>query len=162
MYISYMDSPIGRICLQSSGKGLTAVNFDKNDKQSGEFEEKEDEHIKKAKKELAEYFEGKRKTFSVKLDLQGTEFQKKVWNKLLQIPYGELRTYSQIAESLGGKQYSRAVGSANKANPIPIIVPCHRVIRMGRMISNYSGGLDVQRKLFEIEGIEYRDIKYLR
>lgn len=162
MYISYMDSPIGRICLQSSGKGLTAVNFDKNDKQSGEFEEKEDEHIKKAKKELAEYFEGKRKTFSVKLDLQGTEFQKKVWNKLLQIPYGELRTYSQIAESLGGKQYSRAVGSANKANPIPIIVPCHRVIRMGRMISNYSGGLDVQRKLFEIEGIEYGDIKYLR
>jgi len=162
MYISYMDSPIGRICLQSSGKGLTAVNFEKNDKQSGEFEEKEDEHIKKAKKELAEYFEGKRKTFSVKLDLQGTEFQKKVWNKLLQIPYGELRTYSQIAESLGGKQYSRAVGSANKANPIPIIVPCHRVIRMGRMISNYSGGLDVQRKLFEIEGIEYRDIKYLR
>ena len=162
MYISYMDSPIGRICLQSSGKGLTAVNFDKNDKQSGEFEEKEDEHIKKAKKELAEYFEGKRKTFSVKLDLQGTEFQKKVWNKLLQIPYGELRTYSQIAESLGGKQYSRAVGSTNKANPIPIIVPCHRVIRMGRMISNYSGGLDVQRKLFEIEGIEYRDIKYLR
>lgn len=162
MYISYMDSPIGRICLQSSGKGLTAVNFDKNDKQSGEFEEKEDEHIKKAKKELAEYFEGKRKTFSVKLDLQGTEFQKKVWNKLLQIPYGELRTYSQIAESLGGKQYSRAVGSANKANPIPIIVPCHRVIRMGRMISNYSGGLNVQRKLFEIEGIEYGDIKYLR
>jgi len=162
MYISYMDSPIGRICLQSSGKGLTAVNFEKNDKQSGEFEEKEDEHIRQAKKELAEYFEGKRKTFSVKLDLQGTEFQRKVWNKLLEIPYGELRTYSQIAESLGGKQYSRAVGSANKANPIPIIVPCHRVIRMGRMISNYSGGLDVQRKLFEIEGIKYDDIKYLR
>ncbi|NLM42413.1 MAG: methylated-DNA--[protein]-cysteine S-methyltransferase [Clostridiales bacterium] len=161
VYISYMDSPIGRIYLQSSEKGLAAINFRKNEKPAGEFEEKEDEHIKQAKKELGEYFEGKRKTFTIKLDLQGTEFQIKVWNKLLEIPYGELRTYAQIAESLGGKQYSRAVGTANKANPIPIIVPCHRVIRMGRRISNYSGGLDVQRKLFEIEGIKYNDIKYI-
>lgn len=162
MYISYMDSPVGRIYLQSSGKGLMAINFDKEGKLACECEEREDDYIRQAKKELEKYFEGKLKTFTVKLDLQGTEFQKKVWNKLLKIPYGELQTYAQIAESLGGKRYSRAVGSANKANPIPIIVPCHRVIRMGRMISNYSGGLDVQRKLFEIEGIEYGDIKYLR
>lgn len=162
MYISYMDSPIGRICLKSSGKGLMAINFNKDEESLCECEEKEDEHIRQAKKELEEYFEGKLKAFTVKLDLQGTEFQKKVWNKLLEIPYGELRTYAQIAESLGGKKYSRAVGSANKANSIPIIVPCHRVIRMGRRISNYSGGLDVQRKLFKIEGIEYGNIKYIR
>ncbi|SHJ02202.1 methylated-DNA--[protein]-cysteine S-methyltransferase [Lutispora thermophila] len=162
MYTSCMDSPIGRICLKSSGKGLMAMNFNKDEESPCECEEKEDEYIIQAKKELEEYFEGRLKTFTVKLDLQGTEFQKKVWNELLKIPYGELRTYAEIAESLGGKKYSRAVGTANKANPVPIIVPCHRVIRTGRMISNYSGGLDVQRKLFEIEGIEYRDIKYLR
>lgn len=160
--ISFMDSPVGRICLQSSGKGIMALNLREDKKPACEYEEREDEYIKQAKKELEEYFEGKRKIFTVKLDLQGTEFQKKVWGKLLEIPYGELRTYAQIAESLGGKQYSRAVGTANKANPIPIIVPCHRVIRMGRRISNYSGGLDVQRKLFKIEGIEYGDIKYIR
>jgi len=162
MYISYMDSPVGRIYLQSSGKGIMALNLREDKKTACECEEREDEHISQAKKELEEYFEGKRKTFTIKLDLQGTEFQKKVWGELLKIPYGELRTYAQVAEALGGKQYSRAVGTANKANPIPIIVPCHRVIRMGRRISNYSAGLDVQRKLFEIEGIEYGDIKYIR
>lgn len=161
VYTSYMDSPIGRIYLHSSGKGLTYLNFRQNEKPAEECVEKEDEHIRQAKKELIEYFTGKLKTFTVKLDLQGTEFQKKVWNKLLEIPYGELRTYAQIAETLGGKRYSRAVGTADKANPIPIIVPCHRVIRMGRRISNYSGGLDVQRKLFDVEGIKYDDIKYI-
>ncbi|MFA7572119.1 MAG: methylated-DNA--[protein]-cysteine S-methyltransferase [Lutispora sp.] len=162
IYASYMDSPVGRIYFQSSGKGLTYINFRENDKPIEDHEKNEDEHIKLAKKELEEYFAGKIKAFTVKLDLQGTDFQKKVWGKLLEIPYGELRTYAEVAEALGGKRYSRAVGTANKANPIPIIVPCHRVIRMGRRISNYSGGLDVQRKLFEVEGISYGDITYIK
>lgn len=162
-YISYMDSPIGKIYLKSSGKGLCSISIGKEEnRETNKFEEKDDEHIKLAKEELFEYFEGRLKNFSVKLDLKGTDFQKKVWEKLLEIPYGELRTYAQIAETIGGKEYSRAVGTANKANPIPIIVPCHRVIRIGRRISNYSGGLDVQRKLFDVEGIKYDDIKYIK
>lgn len=161
MYTSYMDSPIGKIYLKSSGKGLCSISVGKEEYEANKFEEKDDEHIKLAKEELFKYFGGLQKKFSVKLDLKGTDFQKKVWGKLLEIPYGELRTYAQIAETLGGKEYSRAVGTANKANPIPIIVPCHRVIRMGRRISNYSGGLEVQRLLFDVEGIEYDDIKYI-
>ncbi len=162
-YISYMDSPIGKIYLKSSGEGLYSISIGKEESHgTNKFKEIDDEHIKFAKEELNEYFAGRLKIFTVKLNLEGTDFQKKVWGKLLEIPYGELRTYAQIAEALGGKKYSRAVGTANKANPIPIIVPCHRVIRMGRRISNYSGGLDVQRKLFDVEGIKYDDIKYIK
>lgn len=162
MYTSYMDSPVGKIYLKSSGKGLCFISIGKEECcWSSKLEEKDDEHIKLAKEELLKYFDGRLKNFSVKLDLKGTDFQKKVWKKLLGIPYGELRTYAQIAETIGGKEYSRAVGTANKANPIPIIVPCHRVIRMGRRISNYSCGLEVQRFLFELEGIRYDDIKYI-
>lgn len=163
LYLSYMDSPVGKIYLKSSGKGLCSISIGKEESHgTNKFEEKDDDYIKLAKEELLKYFEGRLKKFSVKLDLKGTDFQKKVWGKLLEIPYGELRTYAQIAENLGGKEYSRAVGTANKANPIPIIVPCHRVIRMGRRISNYSGGLDVQRFLFSVEGIKYDDIKYIK
>lgn len=162
MYISYMDSPVGKIYLKSSGKGLCSISIGKGDSHgANKLEEKDDDFIKLAKEELLKYFDGRLKNFSVKLDLEGTGFQKKVWGRLLEIPYGELRTYAQIAETIGGKEYSRAVGTANKANPIPIIVPCHRVIRMGRRISNYSGGLEVQRFLFDIEGIKYDDIKYI-
>lgn len=162
MYTSYMDSPVGKIYLKSSGEGLCFISIGKEECcGASKLEEKDDEHIKLAKEELLKYFDGRLKNFSVKLDLKGTDFQKKVWEKLLGIPYGELRTYAQIAETIGGKEYSRAVGTANKANPIPIIVPCHRIIRMGRRISNYSGGLEVQRFLFELEGIRYDDIKYI-
>lgn len=102
--------------------------------------------------ELSEYFKGIRKKFSVQLDLQGTDFQKKVWHELLKIPYGKVTTYKALAVKLGDEKSIRAVGKANGSNPIPIIVPCHRVINTGGALGGYSAGLEVKRRLLELEG----------
>jgi methylated-DNA-[protein]-cysteine S-methyltransferase len=100
------------------------------------------------------YLAGKLKSFDVPLDLYGTEFQKRVWNELLKIPYGSVRTYKDIAESIGKPKAFRAVGGANNKNPIPIIIPCHRVIGSNGELVGYGGGLEYKIKLLQIEGIE--------
>ncbi len=102
--------------------------------------------------QLDEYFKTKRKEFSVLLDIKGTEFQMKVWNELLKIPYGKTVSYKTIAEKLGGAKYVRAVGKANATNPIPIIIPCHRVIGSNGSLGGYSGGIEIKEKLLELEG----------
>jgi|GEM_PF-3177552 len=102
--------------------------------------------------ELLQYFNCERKKFSVPLDLQGTEFQLKVWHELLKIPYGKVTTYKAMAEKLADEKLIRAVGGANGANPVPVIVPCHRVINTGGGLGGYSAGLDVKRQLLELEG----------
>lgn len=103
--------------------------------------------------QLDEYFKGKRQTFDLALDLKGTDFQKSVWKALLNIPYGTVKSYSEIAREIGLPNAARAVGSANGANPVPIVVPCHRVIAKNGTLGGYSGGLDIKRKLLNIEGI---------
>lgn len=102
--------------------------------------------------ELKEYFNGDRKKFTVPLDVVGTEFQKKVWNELLKIPYGKLKTYKDIALKLGNKHGFRAVGRANSTNHIPIIIPCHRVIASDGKLGGYAGGISLKEKLLELEG----------
>lgn len=102
--------------------------------------------------QLKEYFEGTRKIFDLPLDITGTEFQKKVWNELQRIPYGKTISYKTLSERLGDVKAIRAVGKANGQNPVPIIIPCHRVIGADGELTGYAGGLDVKEKLLEIEG----------
>jgi O-6-methylguanine DNA methyltransferase len=102
--------------------------------------------------ELEEYLEGRRREFSFPLDLRGTEFQLACWRALLAIPYGETRSYADIARAVGHPQGFRAVGMANNRNPIAIVVPCHRVIASDGALCGYGGGLDIKRKLLELEG----------
>ncbi len=102
--------------------------------------------------QLQEYLEHRRKTFSLPLDLYGTEFQLKVWEQLQKIPYGETVSYKTIAEKIGNVKAVRAVGGANGANPIPIIIPCHRVINENGKLGGYTGGINIKKKLLELEG----------
>src|SRR3990167_739024 len=102
--------------------------------------------------ELKEYFNRERKKFTVPLDVLGTDFQKKVWNELLKIPYGQLMTYKAIAIMLGNENAMRAVGRANATNHAPIIIPCHRVIASNGKLGGYSGGISLKEKLLELEG----------
>ena len=104
-------------------------------------------------KELKEYFAGERKDFEIPLDLKGTEFQKRVWCELLNIPYGTTISYKELAIRVGGENKTRAVGQANSLNPVPIIIPCHRVINSGGKLGGYSCGLVIKEKLLELEGI---------
>jgi len=103
-------------------------------------------------RELGEYFAGRRREFSFSLDLRGTEFQLACWQALIAIPYGETRTYADIARAVGRPQGFRAVGMANNRNPVAIVVPCHRVIASDGTLCGYGGGLHVKRKLLELEG----------
>ena len=102
--------------------------------------------------QLTEYFNRERKKFSVPLDIHGTEFQKKVWQQLMQIPYGATISYQMLAENIGNPKAVRAVGKANGSNPVSIIIPCHRVINSNGKLGGYSGGLDIKEKLLELEG----------
>lgn len=107
--------------------------------------------ILQASEELHEYLQGERTGFTVQLDIQGSDFQKKVWNQLRAIPYGETRSYKDIAMKLNDKNASRAVGTANGRNPLSLIVPCHRVISSDGSLGGYAGGLEIKTKLLELE-----------
>lgn len=102
--------------------------------------------------QLEEYFSGTRKIFNVPLVTEGSEFQKKVWDELLKIPYGETKSYKDIAMKVGGEKHIRAVGKANGTNKIPIIIPCHRVVGSDGSLTGYAAGIDVKKKLLELEG----------
>ena len=105
-----------------------------------------------AARQLRAYFAGELREFDLPLDMHGTDFQLRVWRELARIPYGETRSYSQIAAAIGAPQAVRAVGAANGANPIPIVVPCHRVIGAGGKLVGYGGGLPLKKRLLELEG----------
>jgi O-6-methylguanine DNA methyltransferase len=104
-------------------------------------------------KQVEEYLSGERRKFSIPLDLQGTEFQKRVWQELLRIPYGKTRSYKEIAELIQNEKALRAVGTANGRNPISLIVPCHRVIGSNGTLTGYAGGLNIKEKLLKLEGV---------
>ncbi len=113
--------------------------------------EKETILIKKVKKQIDEYFNGIRREFDIPIKLNGTDFQIKVWEELAKIKYGEYISYQELAERIKNKNYARAVGMANNRNPIPIIIPCHRVIGKNGELIGYGGGLGIKKKLLEIE-----------
>lgn len=140
-------SAIGPLTIAEKDGRLTHVCF--GEKECGEKEETP--YIAEVWRQLQEYFDGQRKCFDLTLDPAGTEFQKKVWQALLTIPYGEVRTYGQIAAQVGNPKASRAVGMANHNNPIGIIVPCHRVIGANGKLTGYAGGMDKKEWLLQME-----------
>jgi len=156
LYYAQIASAIGPLNLAASEIGLVALEFDR-----GHFPPSKDkkvswkhspEKIKAYAQELNEYFAGKRRDFSFSLDLRGTPFQLLCWRALLAIPYGETRTYADIARAIQKPQAFRAVGMANNRNPIAVVVPCHRVIASDGTLCGYGGGLDTKRQLLELEG----------
>ncbi len=144
-----MDSPVGKLMLVEEDKELVYLGFGEYEKDNIPGEETE--FLKTVKTQLEEYFAGKRKKFDVKLNPKGTEFQKKVWNNLMTIPYGETASYKKIATLSGNEKASRAVGMANNKNPISIIIPCHRVIGSSGKLVGYGGGLEIKEYLLELE-----------
>ena len=156
MHFSRLDSMAGPLVFAVSQKGLVALEFDRGNFPSIKRKDVRWEESEKATKpyvrELKEYFAGKRREFNFDLDLRGTPFQLKCWRALLDIPYGETRTYADIARAVGQRNAFRAVGMANNRNPIAIVVPCHRVIASDGTLCGYGGGLDIKRRLLELEG----------
>jgi methylated-DNA-[protein]-cysteine S-methyltransferase len=146
-FYDIVESPLGTLYLLFSGETLRGIAF----KKPGEVLRK-GKAPPLIKNELKEYFENGREEFTLKIGLtKGTEFDKKVWLTLREIPYGETRTYKWLAEKVGKPNASRAVGQALSRNPIPIILPCHRVIESDGSIGGYSSGVDIKRRLLEIE-----------
>lgn len=145
MYELQMNSPVGVLCLTSDGENLTGCYFKETKKKD------EIPLLLEAKKQLEEYFKGERREFSLPLKVDGTEFRKKVWNALLEIPYGSTCSYKELAEAVNNPKAVRAVGGANHNNPISIIIPCHRVIGADGSLTGYGGGLEVKKYLLELE-----------
>ncbi len=153
-YIKYVETKLGKIgIIEENSKIVKVIINNGNNRNSKDknVEEKDTKLLLEAKKQLEEYFEGKRKVFDLPLEQKGTEFQKKVWNALKEIPYGETRTYKEVAKMLGNEKASRAVGMANNKNNIPIIVPCHRVIGSNGKLVGYALGLDMKKYLLDLE-----------
>lgn len=146
--LAYYTSPVGELLIESEDDKIVTVNFLKDSKQ----EESSTSIIEQCIAELEEYFYKGRKFFTVELDPRGTDFQKKVWNELLTIPYGETISYEALAIRIGNIKSIRAVGLANGQNPIAIIIPCHRVIGKGGQLVGYGGGLENKEWLLYHEG----------
>lgn len=151
----YMDSPVGTLKLVAHDHALVAVMWDNEDHKrvrlAALLENTQHPMLLKAKQQLQQYFAGQRQQFDLPLDFQGTEFQQHVWNALLTIPYGETRSYKDIALQIGNVKAVRAVGAANGKNPISIIAPCHRVIGSGGALVGFAGGLDKKQILLNLE-----------
>jgi methylated-DNA-[protein]-cysteine S-methyltransferase len=150
-----IDSPVGQLKLVASDKGLVAILWENDSPRRVRLTElvADEKHpvLVETERQLREYFAGKRKAFSVALDMRGTRFQKDVWAALLAIPFGETRSYGQLAKQLGNPRASRAVGAANGRNPVSIIVPCHRVIGSSGKLTGFAGGLDTKAHLLGLE-----------
>lgn len=150
----FVDSPIGRLALVTSDIGLVALLWENDSPARVPLHglvQADHPILNLAAKELAEYFAGLRDGFSIPLDMRGTAFQKQVWEALLGIPFGETRTYGQLAKQLGRPNHSRAIGAANARNPVSIIVPCHRVIGHSGKLTGFAGGLAAKAHLLALE-----------
>lgn len=142
-----IETPIGPLSLQADESAVSAMRFGAGGAQDAS------PLLDAAEAQLREYFAGARRTFDLPLAPHGTAFQQRVWTALRAIPYGETRTYGELAAAIGSPNASRAVGMANHRNPIPIIIPCHRVICANGTLTGYAGGLEIKRKLLALEGI---------
>lgn len=154
-FYKLMPSPVGILKLIASDRGLAAVLWENEDPKRYRLPEllEEGSHpvLLETERQLTEYFAGKRRSFTLALDFVGTEFQKKVWTALVAIPFGETRSYSEIARAVGHPAAVRAVGAANGKNPVSIIAPCHRVIGANGKLTGFAGGLAAKAYLLEIE-----------
>lgn len=154
-YHKTINSPLGELKLIASNKGLAAVLWENDDPQRIQIRESEEHNdhsiLVETAKQLKEYFEKERINFDLELDFIGTEFQKKVWEALLTIPFGETRTYGQIAKQITSPKAVRAVGGAANKNPISIIAPCHRVIGTSGKLIGFAGGLENKSRLLKFE-----------
>ena len=154
-YSKIIDSPVGKLKLFASDQSLVGVLWERIDLKRVHIKNsiKKEDHpvLVETERQLNEYFKGERKQFSIKLDFIGTDFQKKVWEALLTIPYGETRSYGQIAAQLNNPKSVRAVGAANGRNPISIITPCHRVIGATGSLTGFGGGLENKELLLKLE-----------
>jgi methylated-DNA-[protein]-cysteine S-methyltransferase len=161
LYYSRIDSPVGPLLLATSPAGLAILAFShelpaKFGGQTIEWHESQ-QATAEARQQLAEYFAGQRREFTMPLDLRGTDFQKSCWEELLRIPYGKTRSYAEIARSVGRPNAYRAVGQSNHHNPVAIVVPCHRVLAAGTALGGYGGGLPTKAFLLRLEGAEFQD-----
>jgi methylated-DNA-[protein]-cysteine S-methyltransferase len=149
MKTAFINTPVGILELKGDAEGLASVLF--KDEENDVVSEKIPKELKDAALQLQEYFEGNRKEFNLKLSLEGTDFQKRVWEELQQIPFGKTTSYQQMANTLGDPKVIRAAASANGKNPISIIIPCHRVIGSDGSLTGYAGGLHRKKWLLEFE-----------
>jgi len=139
-----IDSPIGALCLTESDGALTALAWDGDGADETPL-------LLEAERQLREYFSGRRRDFDLPLAPRGTPFQTAVWNALREIPYGEARSYASLAAAIGNPRACRAVGMANHRNPLPILIPCHRVVGADGSLTGYAGGLECKRFLLDLE-----------
>ena len=152
MNYQLLDTPIGRLRLRSTGSHLAAIEFENQQNDARDDTCSSDEVLERSARQLQEYFAGRRKTFDLPLAPSGTDFQRSVWNALSTIPWGAVRSYADIARAIDRPKAVRAVGAANGRNPLPIVVPCHRVIGSDGSLTGFAGGLDMKRRLLELEG----------
>ena len=148
-YGKIINTKLGKILIVEEKNEIIQIQI--NDESTNDIVIKNTEILNKTAKQLEEYLSGKRKKFDIPLNPQGTNFSKKVWKALLTIPYGQVRTYKQIAEQIENPKAFRAVGMANHNNPIPILIPCHRVIGTNGSLTGYAGGIEIKKKLLDFE-----------
>jgi len=162
LYYSHMSSPAGPLLIGMSDSALVVLEFDRGLPQAIAGQrvawQRSEDRTRVVRRQLEEYFAGKRRDFDLQLDLRGTDFRKQCWNELLRIPYGETRSYGEIAQAVGNPKGFRAVGQANHYNPIAIIVPCHRVVTTDRRLGGYGGGLNIKALLLQLEGAKILDL----
>ena len=148
MYYAVIDSPMGPLTVAGTDKGIASIRFGNNLPEGAVADQSAS---RETIDQLMEYFEGKRTHFDLPLDVQGTDFQKAVWGELLRIPYGETRSYSDIATAIGRPGAARAVGMANHDNPLAVVIPCHRVVGRDGSLTGYAGGVHLKAQLLSIE-----------
>ncbi len=154
MNYTYLETPIGTLLIAGDTDAVRRIDFPKNGKASKpevEWTQSERGPVGQAAKQLREYFAGKRADFDLPLAPEGTEFQRTVWRNLQEIPYGETISYGELAKRVGNPKASRAVGAANGQNPIPIVIPCHRVIGANGKLTGFGGGLPTKEALLTLE-----------
>jgi methylated-DNA-[protein]-cysteine S-methyltransferase len=150
-----IPSPVGELKLVASDRGLVAILWENDDPKRVKLAQLTSDAthpiLVKAERQLNDYFAGTRTQFDIPLDFQGTEFQKRVWGELLKIPYGETRSYGDLAKKVGNPKASRAVGAANGKNPLSIVTPCHRAIGANGSLTGFAGGLTAKKFLLDLE-----------
>ena len=152
-WMGVAESPRGIRAIVLPKRSRRAIESNLREQSDGPLQQGESVQLEEARRQLLDYLAGSRNTFDVPLDLsRGTSFQRKVWRTLQRVPYGKLRSYQWIAARVGGRHYARAVGNAVGANPLPIVVPCHRIVAHDASLGGFSGGLSMKRKLLSLEG----------
>lgn len=153
-FYTYMQTPIGSLLIAGDGETIDLISFPTGSRTKHPHEDwrQDDDQFISTRQQLAAYFAGELRSFDVPLTLIGTDFQKSVWRALLEIPFGETISYGELAARIGRPKASRAVGAANGANPIPVIIPCHRVIGSNKSLTGFGGGVETKAFLLNHEG----------